>query len=246
MQNVPYRLSFAFLKPPKKYTEQLTAIDDSIRELGQDLGLDLTRHLQNGRTHIYPRRIYRIINKGLGRHERGTAIKLRSGDVHVSEYATLVGTLSHACHEIIHRAEGPGETTAVGEIITEMTNIDLMRNYWGRHPALPANAADTYTDIGYPAGVLLMDEMVSRAADPRATFKVMQRSNFTDGTERDDALAALVGEEGMQLLTTVDINSSRAVRTAAEQVGYMGTVNRIDEAREARGRLDPSTLMQWL
>lgn len=254
-------------KEIEDYGPQLEAINKSLVQLGSDLGIDTSTRLRGHEfTHIFPADQYHTVNRHFGRREGVTGTTFLSGHIYVSESDSLTNTLGTASHEAIHRVERKsinprptdigldisqgtfhagysnertGAFNGLRESLIEMTNIDLIRNYWGNYPELPDTEEQPYTRLGYEPSITLMDEIISQAPEPRELFKKLQCGLIIGRMAALRELVPIVGQRGMKELSSMDPYSAFDVRNIAATLGLKDTIDKID-ARDTSG------LMKWL
>ena len=255
------------------YETQLGAINDSILELGRDLGLDLSDRTRGADyVHLYPANEYQKVNDTLGRPEGSVGTLSASGHLFAAESNTPVNTLGNVSHEALHRAQRRSFRLAMGEnglnisegthhhgytnertdafdglteSLTEMTNIELIRNYWGNHEELPANAETEYTEVGCVPGLLLLDRLISRMPDPHDAYKTLQAGSFTGDMKNLKLFLPLVGVGGMKKLAQLDPTSTASARAIAEDLGETDLVKQLSELKSG-DTINTRTLMGWL
>jgi hypothetical protein len=234
-----------------EFSVQFTALEDSIEELGEDLGLDLSDRRQFGLS--------------LG----SVAVHSTSGHMLIMQEAKVLPTLGNANHEIIHamsrksiRPEATkqrrntviipershdgyasfrhGTFNAVNEVITEMTNVDLMRNYWPAHTELRDAAKGTYNNIGYLPQLILLDELLKdHFTDPKQVFKHLQKGMFMGKMGMLRAVNDIVGQDTMRNLALLDAEDSVLTAELAEELGLIEAVRKIEQ-------LGTHSLLTWL
>jgi len=247
---------------------QSRAMSAAVEELGRDLGLDLSDRVRGADyTHLYTKDEYARVRSQFGLVAGSLAVHSTTGHIFASEESTLLVTLSNANHELVHvmsrksirpQVDQDGKIYAprshdgyasfqhdtfrgLNELFTEVTNIDLMRNYWPRHPELADIAKETYRDAGYVPGLIFFDELFkAQFEDPLSAFKPMQKGMFTGEMGALRAITDVVGTEAMhKIAETLDGDSIEGVLSLARELGLTEAVRKI-ETRDA------TNLLLWL
>jgi len=182
----------------------------------------------------------------------------------------VMGTLSRANHELVHAAarksirpvvstDGEGKIhidvprsrdgyanwntdtcNAINEVMTEMTNIDLMSNFWKAQPGLNELEIDPHQDLGYLPHLMLFDELFrDRFTDPLATFKNIQKGMFIGNMKALQPLTRAVGVPIMRRLVAMDGKSAHEPFELADELGYK-------DVKEKVMAHETSDLLDWL
>jgi hypothetical protein len=253
-----------------EFSVQFTALEDSVEELGEDLGLDLSdRRRGPAYFHVYSEKEYEAVRRQFGLSLGSVAVHSTSGHMLIMQEAKVLPTLGNANHEIIHamsrksiRPEATkqrrntviipershdgyasfrhGTFNAVNEVITEMTNVDLMRNYWPAHTELRDAAKGTYNNIGYLPQLILLDELLKdHFTDPKQVFKHLQKGMFMGKMGTLRAVNDIVGQDTMRNLALLDAEDSVLTAELAEELGLIEAVRKIEQ-------LGTHNLLTWL
>jgi hypothetical protein len=248
------------------YAEQFNAMNSSLMSLGQDLGLDLSDRVRpTNFIHLFSGAEYVNVRKQFGLGLGSVAVHSTSGHVLASEHKTDLGTLANANHELVHTASyksirpiqkdgqympvrsrdgyavhGGIRLDGLTEILTEVTNIDLIRNYWPKHPELAHLASDEYENPGYLGGLIFIDGLLQcHFDDPKTALKPMERGLFTGRIGELRQLTETVGMETMRSIAYVDVRDSDAMLRLAHMAG-------LDEAARKIESGDQTNLLAWL
>ncbi len=220
--------------------------------------------------HVYTREGYQELRDRNGLPSGSRAVHATSGHIALSEGDNPTETLGNANHELIHVLsrksikirieqhpngrylstdyahsglvnERNGRLQVVSEIVTEITNIDLIRNYWQKDPRL-ANATniDQYEDIGYLPHLILFDGIMRKYfPDPKAVMAELQRGILLGKMGALKRLHAHLGTPMMDRLSRMDQDDTEGAAIIAEDLGMPEVATKIRNN-------DHTGLLSWL
>jgi hypothetical protein len=220
--------------------------------------------------HLYKAREYKNVRRQFSLNMGSVAVHSTSGHMFASKGRTPLATLANVNHELVHvmsrklirpevtydNASEPslslsrshdgyssfrhGTFNAVNEVLTEITNIDLIRNYWPHYPELHDIAQEHYENIGYLPQLVLFDELLEDGFDkPYDIFKQLQRGLFTGEMGILRIITEVIGADTMRKLAALDTNDPICTLLLAQELGLDEVVRKIQTN-------ETDELLSWL
>lgn len=246
----------------KERNRQVQALTDATQDFAQqELQIDLSRRLPRlDRFHFLDKTGYQKVREMYNLNPGSVAVHSTSGHILVKEELSATETLGNANHELVHIAsyrsinlceipEGGIRTnrghsgytnernralSLLDEALTEMTNIQIMAQYWGGENALSDLRVQDYGNIGYVEQVLIVDSLINRAAQAEGrgykdVLKELQKGKFLGKAQALRVLTRTVGKKGMKNLARMTLSPHESLSFASEM--------RLSDAEEKIKRL---------
>lgn len=250
---------------------QIEAMQAAVLAFGADLGVDLSDRCRGrDYFHIFSPEQFVRIREQFGLDEGSVAVHLTSGHMFIMQGANDMETLANAGHELAHviarksirlevkntdegaqvstvhkhsgfKHDANGVFSAVNEVITELINIDLIRNYWPRYPALRAATEVPYDNVGYLLQLILKDEIFkANFSDPLAALRHIERGALRGKMGALRIINDAVGSRAMRNIARMDDRGDKeGIAKIAEDLGLAAAADKIR-------REDKTDLLNWL
>lgn len=226
--------------------KQLYAITAAVLEFGRnELGLDLSKRMPKvERFRFFSEESWFIVRKMYALSLGTTGVSFFTGDMFVKEERLIEKTLGTAQHELIHvtshksihlsetsgsmiankQHEGywnclNGAMVLIYEALTEITNIQIMLDYWKKQPSLNNMNIKNYGKIGGIEKIIILDEVIRKVARKRSlgykdVLRHLQRGKFLGQMQALRILTDEVGKSGMKLLAKGGSHANEVINIA--------------------------------
>ncbi|OGG22178.1 hypothetical protein A3D03_02670 [Candidatus Gottesmanbacteria bacterium RIFCSPHIGHO2_02_FULL_40_13] len=241
---------------------QVKGILSALQEYAMnELGIDLRERLPNeSDIHFFDPKQWKIFCKQEGMTRDNPAMNIASGKIYVEEDPDLRLTLQNTGHELIHVVSAtniysrvdPKDSAAIktsishqgfhnyendallslDEAITEITNIQLVTNYWLKNDKLSGLDWSGHDSVGYIKTLVIVDGLIKKVAEQQRVgyldvLKTLQRGKLLGQMQSLRVLTTAIGKDYMGKLARLSDENVIELRQFALDLGLTDTVQKL-------------------
>jgi len=255
------------LKHTEKRLKELTEMSACIEAFGRTLGLDLSDTLvqdYDRQVRFFTRWGFEEVRESCDAPSWVNGVKHYS-TIYMKEHDRTADTYGAITHELIHLAgfnlimiEENGEDhlfehvqsgyhdlytgdfACFSEALTELTKLDVVRNYWSANDKLSGYYAE-HPEVAYEASVSFIDALFVDLAqrtgfDYGTTLQMFQRGYFLGNDKPLSVIAEQYGPPALDFISSLPEDVDEFIEVAAEsdlgrEIGFEKRVPHLDELR---------------